>query len=120
MDTKDQEKIYKLYESSFRDIESVQPSANLLTGPDYQHPNNFSAQPWGTVNNPELAKQTYAPRSEQEEGESKFKYEEKRSGDVYYLVRVERGNIVQLVSRKQPVRLIEISLAELVKDFRNI
>jgi hypothetical protein len=122
MNSKDQEKIYKLYESSFRDIESVQPSANLLTGLDYdyQHPNNLSAQPWITLNNPALAKRTYTPRSEQEEGESKFKYEEKRSGDVYYLVKVEGGNNVQLVSRKQPVRLIKISLKELVKYFKEI
>ena len=119
MNTEDQEKIYKLYEGNFRDIQSTQ---QILTGPDIdlQYPNNFSAGPWKSLNNPAEAKLTYTPRSEQEEGESKFKYEEKRSGKVYYLVKVEGGNNVQLVSCKQPDIQIIISLKELAEYFKEI
>ena len=120
MNTEDQEKIYKLYESDFRGIQSTQPGLNLLTGPDFdlQHPNNSLSTPEFLGLTGRAKHDRLTP--EQEESESKFKYKEKRSGDVYYLVKVEGGNNVQLVSRKQPDKQIIISLKELAEDFKEI
>lgn len=111
MNTKDQEKIYKLYESGFRNIQSTQPSDNLGI---IQHPN--SPDPWGGMYDPSKSKQTYTPRSEQEENESRFKYRDSQ-GNTFTLVSVERG--IARLAHTRTGKIIEIPLDEL-KNLKEI
>jgi hypothetical protein len=111
MDTKDQEEIYQLYEN-FRDIESTQPSINL----DAQHPNNYSPDfLWAGMTDPTKSKQTYTP-TEQEEGESKFEYKDKR-GNVLILIRVVDG-VAHLINKRSEAK-IKIPLSRL-KELKEI
>ena len=112
MNTKDQEKIYKLYESSFRNIQSTQPSDNLGI---IQHPNSPS-DPWRGIYDPSKSKQTYTPRSEQEENESRFKYRDSQ-GNTFTLVGVEGG--IARLAHTRTGKIIEIPLDEL-KNLKEI
>lgn len=116
MNTKDQEKIYKLYEGSFRNIQSTQPSDNLGI---IQHPNSpphLSTGIWKGMYDPSKSKQTYTPRSEQEENESRFKYRDGQ-GNTFTLVSVERG--IARLAHTRTGKIIEIPLDEL-KNLKEI
>ncbi len=115
MNSKDQEKIYKLYED-FRNIETTQPSANLA---NVQHPNNSRYSHdflWAGTYDPTKSKQTYTPRSEQEEGESKFKYRNKQ-GKVLILIGVV-GGVAHLIDELTEV-ITKIPLSKL-KELKEI
>lgn len=82
MNTEDQEKIYKLYEGNFRNIQYTQPDVNLGIE---QHPNTLRSTPefLGLAGRAKHDRLT----PEQEEGESKFKYRDDQ-GNVFSLIKV--------------------------------
>jgi hypothetical protein len=115
MNSKDQEKIYKLYED-FKNIETTQPSANLA---NVQHPNNSRYSHdflWAGIYDP-TKKLTLTPRSEQEEGESKFKYRDKQ-GEVLSLIKVDEDGVAHLINKRSGAK-IKIPLSGL-KELKEI
>jgi hypothetical protein len=114
MNSKDQEKIYKLYED-FKNIESTQPSANLA---NVQHPNYSphlsTSGTWRGITGPSKPDRL---TPEQEEGESKFKYRDEQ-GNVFSLIKVV--DEVAHLRDKRVGAIIKIPISKLSRVLKEI
>ena len=81
MDTKDQEKIYKLYESFYNIRQDQTGDLNYM--PDSQHPNLSTTNVWGGINGKKMDR--YTPS---EDNESSFKYKDK-NGEIFKLIEMK-------------------------------
>jgi hypothetical protein len=114
MDTKDQEKIYQLYEN-FRDIESTQPSTNLARVQDPNYSPHLSVGAFLGIMSPSNHDRL---TPEQEEGESKFKYRDDQ-GNVFSLIKVDEDGVAHLRDKRVGA-IIKIPISKLSRVLKEI